>query len=75
MGHSDISDTVDNTDAFRNGGVANPDSPSCSALLIWYVKRPLKKFDKKIFDLSLLILGVFMVYLSSQKVTTVFFCI
>jgi len=46
MDHSDISDTVDSIGAFMNGGVANPDLSSCSALLVWYVKRPLKNWIK-----------------------------
>jgi len=40
------------------------------------MKRPLRKLDRKIFDISVLIMGVGLnVYLSSQKVRIVFFYI
>ena len=66
MDHPGISYTVDSPDALRVAGVA---TLTCHLVqVIEYVKRPLRKLATKIFDLSLLILGVFLkVYLSLQK--------
>jgi hypothetical protein len=47
---------------------------SCSGFEVWYVKRPLRNLAIKIFDLSVLILGVSLnVYLSLQIVRIVLF--
>ena len=57
MDHNNISDSVHSTEAFVVG-VGNPDLPPCSGFWFWCVKRPLRKFVKNIFDLSLVIMCV-----------------
>ena len=56
-------------------GVATNDVSSCSFFfLVWRVKRPLRKMATKIFDPSVLILGVCLnAYLSSRRVRIAFF--
>jgi hypothetical protein len=46
---------VDRTGAFRVGRVATPDVSSCSGFGDWYVRRPLRKLLKYIFDLSVIV--------------------
>jgi len=76
MDHIGISNTVGSTGEFSVAGVATPDVSSCWGFWVWYVKRPLRKLATKIFDLSLLILGVCLnVYFSLQWVRIVFFCL
>jgi len=68
MDHLGISNTVHNTGSFRVAGVATPNVSSYSGFWAWYVKIPLRKLARKIFDISVLIMGVCLnVYLSLQK--------
>jgi len=60
MDHLDISYIVDSIDACRVAGVSNTDVSSNSDFLIWYMERPLRILVTKIFDLTLLIVGVFL---------------
>ena len=69
----DISNTVDSTGALKVVGIATTDVSTCSVFLVWYMKRPLRKLDTRIFVFSRFILGLcFKVYLSSQNIRTVF---
>jgi hypothetical protein len=74
MAHLDISSTVDSTDAFMVTGAATTVVPSSSVFFNLVRGRPLRKLAKKIFDLSVLILGACLdVCLSLQTSRTAFF--
>lgn len=75
MDQFDILYTADNTGAFGVVKMATPDVLACSvSFFICLVKRSLRKLTTNIFNLSVLIFGVYLdVYLIFQKVTIVFF--
>jgi hypothetical protein len=67
--HHDISNTIDSKSAITVAETAISDVSSCSVFPVFYVKRALRLLATKIFDLSVLIFGLFIyVYSSSQKV-------
>ena len=76
MDQLDISNTVDSTGAFMVTGIATTVLPSCSVFFFFYLVpgRSLRKLVTKIFDLSVLILGVCLnVYVSLHTSSTVVF--
>ena len=71
-----ISNTVDRTGPFVVAAVATADVSTCSPFWVWYVRGSLRNLATKIFDLSVLILGVSLyVYLPIQTLRIVFFYI
>ena len=54
MKHRDISDTVDNTCAFRAAGATIVEALSYRFFPVWYIKQVLQKMVTEIVDLSIL---------------------